>query len=119
MVGYALRALALRAASNGRRRALQPICSERLRRRPQRAKHDHPEADSYRGPGGLTARQIFSAVRSSEARDRRAGPAAAAAAPADRRPKKALEEMDGRELVALLHSRGVSFTDCLEKVGRR
>ena len=95
-------------------------------------------ADSYHGPGGLSARQIMAKVQEAERRDAGCSPqhaqqagAAAADMAADRArsrasqaashnrpltvPKEVLEQMSVPDLVSLLVARGVAFSDITDE----
>ena len=94
-------------------------------------------ADAYKGPGGLSARDIMAKIQEAKARDagvqpvyakeigRAAAARAASAQKAAAPPPEAstrtvlvpvgrLQAMSSAELVSLLVSRGVEFSDCYE-----
>ena len=76
--------------------------------------------DSYYGPGGLSARQVFDAVQRAKAHDRDAAAREAAAGsssdpPAGRFSASELNAMSSRELREHLMARSVSCADCFEK----
>ena len=93
-------------------------------------------ADSYRGPGGLSARDIMSKIHEAKARDagvrqehaaeigRRAAEQRAAASKQDAAQRESatpvnlerLQAMSTSELVQLLVQRGIQFSDCYEHV---
>ena len=68
----------------------------------------------YRGPGGLTAEQIFGAVKQSSAQDaaRKAAPKSTGA---EGLSAKGLNEMSVRQLQQLLSQHKISTAGCIEK----
>mmetsp|Transcript_6563 Transcript_6563/g.8871 ORF Transcript_6563/g.8871 Transcript_6563/m.8871 type:complete len:143 (-) Transcript_6563:213-641(-) len=96
---------------------------------------NNEDPDKYRGPGGLTARQIFQAVQESNKRDADAAADLFASAEALSGQKKSensaagtknfhkmntfddnrLEKMSAKDLCALLKEHSIDYHDCLEK----
>jgi hypothetical protein len=68
------------------------------------------DPDLYKGPGGLTARQIFQAVR--DGGKAKAAPTQAKSSSTDTQP---FDTMSSKELRQVLKEHNVDFRDCFEK----
>ena len=84
-----------------------------------RARHLCDKGDSYYGPGGLSARQIFDKVNESREKEaagaRQKQRATTQSPPSATLTEKDLQTKSSKELRELLVARHVSVADCFEK----
>lgn len=69
------------------------------------------DPDIYRGPGGLTARQIFEKIQQGKEKDNLKTPENN---PGDDIPN--VNDLSIRELQEALQQKGIDYSDCIEKV---
>ena len=77
------------------------------------------DPDTFKGPGGLTGRQIFAAVQDSVRRDQQArGATPPSSHDISNRSKSNVKYLSVRELKERLSALEVAHADCLDKVDR-